>query len=48
MFNSPHVQDYYSAQKKDDKHLIQTIAATIKTHNYHTKAYLNRKYSNII
>lgn len=45
---SPSVLDYYKNQKKEDKHLIQTIAASIKTHNYHSKAYINRKYSNVL
>jgi len=45
---NPSALDYYKCQKKEDKHLIQTIAATIRTHNYHTKAYINRKYSSIM
>lgn len=46
--NSPSALDHYKAQKKEDHHLIQTIAATIRTHNYHTKAYINRKYSSVM
>ncbi|XP_037035142.1 flightin [Bradysia coprophila] len=41
---NPSALDYYKGQKKEDRHLIQTIAATIRTHNYHTKAYENRKF----
>lgn len=40
--------DYYKEQKKEDRHLIQTIASSIRTHNYHTKAYINRKYSSVL
>lgn len=38
----------YKAEKKEEKHLIQTIAATIRTHNYHTTAYINQKYATIL
>lgn len=38
----------YKAQHKEDKHLIQVLAASIKTHNYHTRAYINRKYSSVL
>lgn len=44
-------QSYHSEskfEKKEDHHLIQTIASSIKTHNYHTKAYINRKYSSVL
>lgn len=46
--SSPSVLDYYKKQKKEDKHLIQTIAASIKTHNYHTKAYINQRYASVL
>ncbi|XP_031630253.1 flightin [Contarinia nasturtii] len=45
---NPSVLDYYKNQKKEDKHLIQTIAASIKTHNYHTKAYINQRYASVL
>jgi len=45
---NPSSLDYYNSQKKEDRHLIQTIASSIKTHNYHTKAYINRKYASVL
>ncbi|XP_062131624.1 flightin [Drosophila sulfurigaster albostrigata] len=33
---------------KRDKHLIQTLAASIRTYNYHTKAYINQRYANVL
>ena len=33
---------------KEDPHLIQVLAASIRPYNYHTKAYINLKYSNVI
>lgn len=40
--------DRYKTEKKEEKHLIQTIAANIRTHNYHTTAYINQKYATIL
>ncbi|XP_011189812.1 flightin [Zeugodacus cucurbitae] len=40
--------DSYSCSSKRDKHLVQTLAASIRTHNYHTKAYINQKYANVL
>ncbi|XP_055311557.1 flightin [Sitodiplosis mosellana] len=45
---NPTVLDYYKNQKKEDKHLIQVIAASIRTHNYHTKAYINQRYASVL
>lgn len=36
------------AEKKEEAHLIQTIAATIRTYNYHSTAYINRKYARVL
>ncbi|XP_034480842.1 flightin [Drosophila innubila] len=33
---------------KRDKQLIQTLAASIRTYNYHTKAYINQKYASVL
>ncbi|XP_055914568.1 flightin [Eupeodes corollae] len=38
----------YSLSNKKDTHLVQTLAASIRTHNYHTKAYINQKYSRVL
>ncbi|EDV97382.1 flightin [Drosophila grimshawi] len=40
--------DNYAQSTKRDKHLIQTLAASIRTYNYHTKAYINQKYAGVI
>ncbi|EDW18716.1 flightin [Drosophila mojavensis] len=40
--------DNYSQSTKRDKHLIQTLAASIRTYNYHTKAYINQKYASVL
>ncbi|CAD7006099.1 flightin [Ceratitis capitata] len=40
--------DSYISTSKRDKHLVQTLAASIRTHNYHTKAYINQKYANVL
>ncbi|KAJ6644144.1 Flightin [Pseudolycoriella hygida] len=45
---NPSALEYYKGQQKEDKHLIQTIAATIRTHNYHTKAYENRRAAKLL
>ncbi|XP_055843360.1 flightin [Episyrphus balteatus] len=38
----------YSATYKKDKPLVQTLAASIRTYNYHTKAYINQKYATVL
>ncbi|XP_054734335.1 flightin [Anastrepha obliqua] len=38
----------YSSSSKRDQHLVQTLAASIRTHNYHTKAYINQKYASVL
>ncbi|TMW46967.1 hypothetical protein DOY81_007954 [Sarcophaga bullata] len=40
--------DSYESSIKRDKHLIQTLAASIRPHNYHTKAYINQKYAKVL
>ncbi|XP_036325962.1 flightin [Rhagoletis pomonella] len=40
--------DSYTSSGKRDKHLVQTLAASIRTHNYHTKAYINQKYAHVL
>ncbi|XP_055689764.1 flightin isoform X1 [Lutzomyia longipalpis] len=34
--------------KKGDSKLIQTLSSSIKAHNYHSRAYISRKYSSIL
>ncbi|GAB0092649.1 Flightin [Sergentomyia squamirostris] len=34
--------------KKTDAKLIQTLSSSIKAHNYHSRAYISRKYSSIL
>ncbi|XP_017059400.1 flightin [Drosophila ficusphila] len=36
------------APAKRDKQLIQTLAASIRTYNYHTKAYINQRYASVL
>ncbi|KAM7356638.1 flightin [Cochliomyia hominivorax] len=40
--------DSYESSIKRDKHLVQTLAASIRQHNYHTKAYINQKYAKVL
>ena len=40
--------DMYAPTDKRDHHLVQTLAASIRGYNYHTKAYLNQKYGHVI
>ncbi|XP_013105922.1 flightin [Stomoxys calcitrans] len=39
--------DFESSIKRDHQ-LIQTLAASIRPHNYHTKAYINQKYAKVL
>ncbi|XP_033150600.1 flightin-like [Drosophila busckii] len=38
----------FNQSTKRDRQLIQTLAASIRTYNYHTKAYINQKYANVL
>ncbi|XP_055701491.1 flightin isoform X2 [Phlebotomus papatasi] len=38
----------YTPPKKTDSKLIQTLSSSIKGHNYHSRAYISRKYSSIL
>ncbi|KAH8286840.1 hypothetical protein KR018_001532 [Drosophila ironensis] len=40
--------DSYAPSAKRDKQLIQTLAASIRTYNYHTKAYINQRYASVL
>ncbi|XP_030375522.1 flightin [Scaptodrosophila lebanonensis] len=40
--------DSFAPSTKRDKQLIQTLAASIRTYNYHTKAYINQKYASVL
>ncbi|XP_034657812.1 flightin [Drosophila subobscura] len=40
--------DSFEPSTKRDKQLIQTLAASIRTYNYHTKAYINQKYASVL
>lgn len=40
--------DSFVQSTKRDKQLIQTLAASIRTYNYHTKAYINQKYASVL
>ncbi|EDW70487.1 flightin [Drosophila virilis] len=40
--------DHINLSTKRDKQLVQTLAASIRTYNYHTKAYINQKYANVL
>ncbi|XP_037935950.1 flightin [Teleopsis dalmanni] len=40
--------DSYATSNKREKHLIQTLAASIRAYNYHTKAYINQKYASVL
>lgn len=38
----------YARSCKHDSHLTHTLAASIRPYNYHTKAYINMKYSRVL
>lgn len=40
--------DHHVSGYKQEKQLMQTLAATIRPHNYHTKAYINQKYAKVL
>ncbi|KAH8296330.1 hypothetical protein KR054_004881 [Drosophila jambulina] len=40
--------DSFAPSAKRDKQLIQTLAASIRTYNYHTKAYINQRYASVL
>ncbi|XP_017138835.1 flightin [Drosophila miranda] len=40
--------DSFEPSAKRDKQLTQTLAASIRTYNYHTKAYMNQKYGSVL
>ncbi|XP_059615941.1 flightin isoform X2 [Phlebotomus argentipes] len=40
--------EIYTPAKKTDSKLIQTLSSTVKGHNYHSRAYISRKYSSIL
>lgn len=46
-FYSGRCMDFESSIKRDHQ-LIQTLAASIRQHNYHTKAYINQKYAKVL
>lgn len=47
-FSSASGIDHITLSTKRDKQLVQTLAASIRTYNYHTKAYINQKYANVL
>ncbi|XP_075159712.1 flightin [Haematobia irritans] len=46
-YSSARGMDFESSIKRDHQ-LIQTLAASIRPHNYHTKAYINQKYAKVL
>ncbi|XP_061389181.1 flightin [Musca vetustissima] len=46
-YSSVRSLDFESSSKRDHQ-LIQTLAASIRPHNYHTKAYINQKYAKVL